>query len=1217
MRSYIILILAGISLAAGIWLGQISFRPASQQVIVNKVVANLKEELQIIDRQASGILKEARSGTQYEGEPRSAFEVPFFIYNNNTTLVYWSDNSFIPPGRLVTDTFSIKFLKTSGGDYLARKWTIDENRFLIALIPLHREYPINNVYLNPEWNRKIFPEGNINTLELNAPDGIAVCLEDQCLFKISFLQEEVSAHEGMRWLAVTLIVLAIVLLFAESFKWLTKLGRRHPDTGFILLIGLLWLLRFLMTSQDFPGVFIRFSLFDPQNFASSNLNRSLGDLLLNELALMLIGLYLFRNYHRFSVVKYLYRHRVPRVLFSIASAGVFFFAYLFPFVVIQTIYNNSSIVLDISQTLQFDALRLTALAIVVIAWVCAFLFSHVFIRLLIDDKSKLATLFYVILGASIFSVINEFSGQLYLSSLLTGGGYFLLIYLLSFYKSLKKVGYTTFAYLFTAIIGFSLNSMITIHHFTRKEKIESQFRFASNFLVDRDYFGEYLLREVSFRISNDAFIRSRLTSPFLSKDAIRQKVRQVFLPSYFNKYDVNILLFGPGGNPINNRSSSTFLELINVYNKEAFKTDYEGVYFVNSPTSDVTQRYLIVSSIVKSGVTSGYVVLELLLKKIIPENVYPELLIDNSFQQFYRTQDLSYAIYGKDILNTSGTFNYERFFSRELLGDPDIHLKGIVHAGYVHVALEDGNNRVAVVSSPVTPVVYVMANFAFLLVLGLSVLLVFIFSYGLINLMQGHTLFFSARIQLVLNLAFFLPLIIVSVTTLRLTSLSSQEQLNTEYLNKAKSFGAQVETMLDDYMESKDVNRIDFENQLTDLAKLFNLDANVYTPGGKLLASSQPTIFETGLIASYVNPDAAQMIRQGENAFIGTERVGNLNYYVSFASLKSPQSGKLIGILGLPFFQSLNSLEKIQIEILANILNIFAVIFLALIVVSYAVSEWLTFPLRFITRSLSRTTLTKVNQPLTWGANDEIGMMVKEYNQMLYKLSESKAELEQTQRERAWREIAQQVAHEIKNPLTPMKLTLQQLERSLQAGADVREKTAKALISLLSQVDTLNEIASSFSSFAKMPEPDIQRLELVTLLKRITDLHSQAGSITLKTNTDAVFIAADEQLLGRIFSNIILNAFQAARPGTPAQVDIRVENKTESCVITFSDNGKGIDAKVADRVFVPYFSTKRSGSGLGLAISRQGIEQMGGKIWFESIQGTGTTFFIELLLWNQ
>jgi nitrogen fixation/metabolism regulation signal transduction histidine kinase len=231
---------------------------------------------------------------------------------------------------------------------------------------------------------------------------------------------------------------------------------------------------------------------------------------------------------------------------------------------------------------------------------------------------------------------------------------------------------------------------------------------------------------------------------------------------------------------------------------------------------------------------------------------------------------------------------------------------------------------------------------------------------------------------------------------------------------------------------------------------------------------------------------------------------------------------------------------------------------------------------------------------------------------MLFKLSESKAELEQTQRERTWREIAQQVAHEIKNPLTPMKLTLQQLQRSVQAETNTPEKTEKAIFSLLTQVDSLNDIASSFSTFAKMPEPVIQRLELVSLVRRIVLLHSQSGDLVFTTALKEAFIQGDEQLLGRTFSNIILNAFQSAIPGRHQQLKIALERKESKFLLTFQDKGKGIDSHIAERIFLSHFSTKKSGSGLGLAIAKQAIEQMDGRIWFDTVAGQGTTFFIEL-----
>ena len=253
-----------------------------------------------------------------------------------------------------------------------------------------------------------------------------------------------------------------------------------------------------------------------------------------------------------------------------------------------------------------------------------------------------------------------------------------------------------------------------------------------------------------------------------------------------------------------------------------------------------------------------------------------------------------------------------------------------------------------------------------------------------------------------------------------------------------------------------------------------------------------------------------------------------------------------------------------------------------------------------------------INKPLSWNSSDEIGIMVREYNAMLYKLSESKSQLELTQREKAWREIAQQVAHEIKNPLTPMKLTLQQLERSVQNGNGSSEKLQKAIESLLGQVNTLNEIASSFSGFAKMPELKIARVDLVAVIQRCVDLHSSSGEVSFKSTLKNAFVDGDEQLLERTISNLIINGFQAGVPARPVKINISLQLLDLDFRIEVQDNGAGISPEIEELVFFPHFSTKKSGSGLGLAIAKQGLEQMNGKIWFKTEQGRGTSFFIEL-----
>ncbi|HEU5289932.1 MAG TPA: ATP-binding protein, partial [Cyclobacteriaceae bacterium] len=545
-------------------------------------------------------------------------------------------------------------------------------------------------------------------------------------------------------------------------------------------------------------------------------------------------------------------------------------------------------------------------------------------------------------------------------------------------------------------------------------------------------------------------------------------------------------------------------------------------------------------------------------------------------------------------------------FLQSDIDDAGLFTTGIKKEKYLHIAVEDPNGKIAIISSPEAPLIYWLADFSFQVMIGMTVILALLIAQGAYNYSRSRNLYLASRIQLIFNLAFFVPLIAVSIITLSLTTQSSQVQLNAEYLNKANQFGNSVAIAL---REQGDQN--EFQSHFTNLTVLANLDANVFYPNGKLMTTSQPLIFENNLLSPYLSASAYRRIQNGDKTFVLTEQVGNLKFYVAYSAVFSPETGEEIAVLAIPFFQSEASLERMQITILANILSIFTIIFIALLAISFLVTKWLTAPLQIITKTMGRVSLTATNKPLLWQSNDEIGLMAREYNHMLVKLSDSKQELERNQRERAWREIAQQVAHEIKNPLTPMKLTLQQLERVLQQENQQDGKLSRSIDSLLSQVNLLDDIASSFSSFAKMPEPVFAEVELVTLLNKTVNLHAQEGRISFYTSVEKGVVLADEQLLGRIFSNVILNGLQARRPGVEPEIKVRLEMKGTQYHISFSDNGKGIDPQLANKIFIPHFTTKESGSGLGLAISKQGIEQMGGAIWFET-SAAGTTFYIEL-----
>jgi nitrogen fixation/metabolism regulation signal transduction histidine kinase len=237
---------------------------------------------------------------------------------------------------------------------------------------------------------------------------------------------------------------------------------------------------------------------------------------------------------------------------------------------------------------------------------------------------------------------------------------------------------------------------------------------------------------------------------------------------------------------------------------------------------------------------------------------------------------------------------------------------------------------------------------------------------------------------------------------------------------------------------------------------------------------------------------------------------------------------------------------------------------------------------------------------------------------MISKLEESRNELAVKEKEAAWREMARQVAHEIKNPLTPMKLSLQYLQKAIAEKRDnVEDLISKISQTLITNIDILSDIATSFSAFTTLPELKHERINLASVLKRSMDLNLDPGAVKVESDfeTETAEVVADENVLTRTFNNLFLNALQAIPNGREPFIKVALHILNGKMVrVSLHDNGSGIPAEVQDKVFIPNFSTKYSGSGIGLAVAKKGIESAGGHIWFETVENEGTTFYIELPL---
>lgn len=397
------------------------------------------------------------------------------------------------------------------------------------------------------------------------------------------------------------------------------------------------------------------------------------------------------------------------------------------------------------------------------------------------------------------------------------------------------------------------------------------------------------------------------------------------------------------------------------------------------------------------------------------------------------------------------------------------------------------------------------------------------------------------------------------------------------------------------------------------MSEVLLVDINIYLPNGYLVSTSRPEIFQNGFDGLLINPRALDAIgREGTMSYILSERIGDLEYMSAYMPLIL-DNGKTY-ILNVPYFAQNDELNVDILIMIIITVNIAIIMMVLAFILSGLLAERVTKPLQMVNDKLRLMRIGGKNEKIFYNHKDEVGALVLEYNNMVDKLDESIVQLAKSERESAWREMARQIAHEIKNPLTPMKLNVQFMQRSLVQGDPelLKERFKKVSSMLIEQIDNMASIASAFSDFAKMPIASLEEFDLSELLKNCVML--------FKNNIDSLKCqiepglrgVADKEQIRRVFINILKNAEQSIpedRKGEVFVVARRVDGRIE---VRIKDNGCGIPEELRARIFEPNFTTKSSGTGLGLAISNKIVESMGGTIDFTSEIGVGSEFVVTL-----
>jgi nitrogen fixation/metabolism regulation signal transduction histidine kinase len=431
----------------------------------------------------------------------------------------------------------------------------------------------------------------------------------------------------------------------------------------------------------------------------------------------------------------------------------------------------------------------------------------------------------------------------------------------------------------------------------------------------------------------------------------------------------------------------------------------------------------------------------------------------------------------------------------------------------------------------------------------------------------------------------------------------------------------EVRTSLDTFTvfeEKKDYKLIadeELKRTVNKISEVHTADINLYDLDGNLQVSSLSLPYNKGIVSKKMDPNAFFHLKKLKDVqFFEEQKIGSLSYLNNYVPVRN-ETGREFAYLNIPYFESQSKLEEEISNFLVTIINLNAFIFIIAGIIALFITNRVTRSFSLISNKMKKVNLGKINEMITWKRKDEIGDLVNEYNKMVKKLDASAEMLARSEREGAWREMARQVAHEIKNPLTPMKLNLQHLQNAINSNApNVKDISIYVSKILVEQIDHLSQIAGDFAQFANIGQSKNQVFNLTDSLRQVITLFSsnEKINITMESHRDTIMVHADKTQINRLFTNLVQNAIQSVPEEINPEIKIATSGREGKVLIAIKDNGKGISADMISKIFTPNFTTKSSGTGLGLAMCKGIVEKSNGSIWFETIEGESTTFFVQL-----
>ncbi len=1153
----------------------------------------------------------------------------FFIYSNidsaKSILAFWNSNKYYTDPEDIQRSDGNYFLNHQNGSFELIKKTIqlhDKKLFIVGLLPVKWDYFIANKYLISDFEG--FPDLN-NHYEITN-DKIALqihTITGKELFKIK--QKEKVYNIGYDYGTLFLRTLAFIFLFF----FINAIANDATDDKdfkqmFILLVLFIVILRIISYQIPFPFYFNRMPLFDPSIYASNFLHRSLGDLLINTvLTFWLVSFYKFNHVKTKTVIA-----SKQKVILAYANI-IFLVIVCFAIAsIVRSLVLDSKVSFDVTNFFSINAYSFISFAILGLLVLIFYNLSHILLEAV--QKQNIGLMLQLLTAAVAGLVFLSFNiGKAStIQNIIVLAWLLLYLVIIHFRKNDIHIPILQSSLFVFWVMFFAVSVIAIVIYENRNAEFEQRKRIAEQLALQSDPSGESLLNIAATNFS-DKFLRNNfsLFQTEYSNKFIKDSLIDQNFSGYLNKYDTRIYTYDNFLHPLFNDDSTKYTDIKTLILTQGKITGIPGLFSYENAGESSGYIY---EKEVKDDSIVGYLLVIVKPKRYVSETLFPEL--------FKQTQDISsdlntdytYAVYknGK-IISKFNDYNFPFQINEKKIPQPEFEKRN--KDNYNELWYDAGNGKQVLIAKKNDLLLESVALFAYLFCVFLAVIFLYrVGNYFLLARFKWpaikQLLQLNIRSQIHATIIFIsiFSFIVIGAATISFFFIRFNKTNQERLMKSLTGMTTEVENRFrSQYINQKVFNVTDadlnnsIEKVITEISETHSVDLNFFDAAGTLKVSTQPYIYNKHLLSDKMEPTAYYKLRTEKmTRFVQNEKIGKLSYVSIYAPVND-EEGNTYAYLNIPYLNSQAELNERVSGFLVALINLNAFTFLIAGGIAFLITNRITASFRLIGDKMKQVNLGKVNEAIEWKRKDEIGVLVNEYNKMVMKLEQSAKALAQSEREGAWREMARQVAHEIKNPLTPMKLSIQYLQKAIDGDANnVKELSQNVAKTLVEQIDQLAKIAGDFSQFANIGNVQLDEFDLNELLSSLINLYQTDVNIELQFQKEACKykIKADKVQISRLFTNLLKNAIEATEENNKTIILIKQQIINGVAKISIKDNGNGIPLEMQQKIFMPNFTTKSSGTGLGLAICKGIVEKANGQIWFETEQGKGSTFYVELPL---